>query len=161
MRSFIWLTILLFILVACTSPVTQPTSTGEITPPIASAATQLSSPLPKPDCPFETLYPGTVIKEILRTSGSGTYTSEPFKLNEKTSLRLHWVQSSQSEFLMAITNLDSAMENTSYGKVNFALSVGPSASCGDYEFIPGDYQVLIEKADGPWEIWIEIVRYNK
>ena len=128
-------------------------------PTMDVAATPM--PLPEAECPFEVLLPATITGELMRISGTGKFTSDPFQLSETTTLRVHWIQSSQVDFSLAVINKDPAFEYSSYGKVNFEMTMGPSASCGDYEFIPGEYQVLVETADGPWQIWVEIVVYDQ
>jgi len=140
---------------------------GEATEPIATAtmvATVPPSPVSLPtlvSTPFS-LPPGaTIAGELLRLSGNAPFTSTPFRLESKTFLRVYWRQASQGKFQLSIVNLDQSQMGTPYGKVTFESTAGPSSFWGDYEFIAGDYVVSVENADGPWEIWIQVINLNK
>lgn len=95
--------------------------------------------------------------EILRTSGSGPKTNIPLTLKVDTVLRINWQQSSKGRFVLTVNNLDTSKINTPYGKVTFADIVGPSSGSGDYPFIAGSYVVSVEQADGPWQVWIQVL----
>jgi hypothetical protein len=95
--------------------------------------------------------------EILSLSQTGPGSSDPFTLNEKTMVRVNWEQASSGDFLLAIVNEDPAQAGTPYGRVVFESTTGPSAMLSEYEFIAGQYRVVVEKADGPWKVWLEYV----
>jgi hypothetical protein len=117
------------------------------------AACNSSKATPTPGSPPPTLAPG----EWLRVSGNGPFVSEPFELTAETTLRVHWDQSSNGKFLLSIVNLNPDWEDTPYGRVVYDYAIGASSGSGDYAYIPGSYVVKIESADGPWQVWIEVV----
>lgn len=127
---------------ALITPTRIVTPTGTITPTFVSLS----------------LLPTTAVQgEILRTSGSGPKTDIPLTLKADTVLRINWQQSSSGHFLLTVTNLDASKINTPYGKVTFADVVGPSSGSGDYPFITGSYVVSVEQANGPWQVWIQVL----
>ena len=117
------------------------------------AACSSSKATPTPVSPPPTPAPG----EWLRVSGKGPLVSEPFELTVETTLRVHWDQSSTGKFLLSIVNLNPDLEDTPYGRVVYDYAIGASFGSADYDYIPGSYVVKIESADGPWQVWIEIV----
>jgi hypothetical protein len=97
--------------------------------------------------------------EILRISGIGPDSSQTFLLDVETIVRVKWEQSSTGNFKLFIISLDPAQAETPYGRVLFEMTTGPSSGFADFSFIAGEYQIDIEKSDGPWEIWITRITY--
>ncbi|MBI4772249.1 MAG: hypothetical protein HY784_17960 [Chloroflexi bacterium] len=138
-------------------------------PPAPSASTRDPAGRPSPSRtprpgPTATPEPTVVfpptsppITELLRLSGTGPLTGEPFTLSVETGLRVIWNQSSTGEFVLTLENQDPAEADGPYGSVTYELAVGPSAGSADYTYIPGKYVVKVEKADGPWEVRVEVV----
>ena len=83
--------------------------------------------------------------------------SDTFTIPEKGLYRVNWQQASTGDFVLAITNTDPSQTGTENGRVVFESITGPSAMFSDYEFIPGQYQIVVESADGPWKVWVDYV----
>jgi len=143
--------IFVILLAACSGPATASEA------PIASASPTLVGPTPTLP-PLEMVPIVPAAGEILSLSQSGPGSSEPFTLNQETLLRVNWQQASAGEFLLMIVNEDPAQAGTPYGRVVFESTSGPSAMLSEYEFAAGEYRVVVEKADGPWKVWLEYVR---
>jgi hypothetical protein len=107
--------------------------------------------------PLDVMPATPALREILSVSKIGPGSSEPFVLSELSMIRVNWQQSSSGPFELAILNADPTQADTPYGKVVFESTTGPSARFSDYEFMAGQYTVVVEKADGPWNVWVEYV----
>jgi hypothetical protein len=142
---------MLFLLAACSSPMT-PSATP--TPPVGTIAVlPPTATLP----PFD-LTPSTpAANEIASFSGSAPATSAPFTVTATSMLRVNWRQASTGNFVLAVINTDPAQAGTANGRVVFESITGSSAMFSDYEFIPGQYEIAVEAADGPWKVWVENV----
>lgn len=121
-----------------------------------------TSSLPTPTfAPYPQLPTAVVTGEILRLSGDGPFTSEPFKLEKDEALRVSWQQSSKSQFILSVVNADPALKGDPSGKVTFEFMVGPSFGNGDYKFKAGSYVISVDKADGPWEVWVQVLNVGE
>ncbi len=137
------------LLVACTTaPVEMPVATGTPT----TIPTPASTPIP-----IDILPKTNETGEILRITGSGPDSSHTFVLDAETIARVKWEQTSTGDFTLSIRNLDPNQAGTAYARVLFEMISGPSSGFADFSFIAGQYQVDVEKSDGPWEVWIQSV----
>ena len=142
--------IVVFLLAACSSP-----TASSATPDLQATA---KVALPTPTLPPMNLVPVVpATSELANVSGSGIGSSESFMISEKSVVRVNWQQASTGKFVLKIVNNDPAQAGTPYGEVTFDVSTGSSTGSLDYEFIPGQYTIKIEEADGPWKVWIELV----
>jgi len=152
--------LIIALLVACggkaASPVVLP-GEGETPVPSGPSATPIYTlPASITLTPKLILMPNAEVDaEVLRISGTGPYTSAPFKLEGQRYIRVNWQQYSNGKFSLYIVNLDPGMKNTQYGEVNFDLWPGPDAGSSDYEFIAGTYVISIKDSQGPWEVWLQ------
>jgi hypothetical protein len=139
--------LLLCLLSACStaSPVTKSAETSTVMAPNSSLPALDSTPA-RP-----------AAKTIVTVSNTGSASSEIFSIPEKGIYRVNWQQSSTGDFLMKVNNMDPAQAGTQYGSITFEFTKGPSARFSDYQFIAGQYQILVEKADGPWKVWVEYI----
>ena len=120
--------------------------------------TPTAAPLPTATLPPMNLTPATpAASEIASLSGNAPATGEPFTITANSNLRVNWQQASTGDFVLAITNTDPSQTDTANGQVVFESITGPSAMFSDYEFIPGQYQIVVESADGPWKVWVDYV----
>ncbi len=152
----VFLMSLVMLLVACAP---EP----ELTPiAVASDATGTASPTPgvltTPEFwPCEGLTTAKTAEEILRLSGNAPFSSEAWNLAVETTIRIYWNQASGGQFILKVVNTDPAQMGTPYGEVTFESFMGVSSGCSDYIFIPGDYKVIVEEANGPWEVWVQAI----
>jgi hypothetical protein len=142
---------MVLLLAACSIP-----TTPAVTPPVAVGTVAVLPPtatLPPLD-----LTPSTPAgNEIASLSGNSPVTGKPFTITANSILRVNWQQASTGDFVLAIINTDPSQAGTDNGRVVFESITGPSAMFSDYEFIPGNYQIAVESADGPWKVWVETV----
>jgi len=158
--------LIIALLVACggeaASPVVLP-GAGETPVPSGPTTTPIYTlPASITLIPKLILMPNAVVEsEVLRISGSGPYTSAPFKLEGQRFLRINWEQYSNGKFTLYIVNLDPSMKNTQYGEVNFDMWPGPDAGSSDYEFIAGTYVISIKDSQGAWEVWLQTLKVGQ
>jgi hypothetical protein len=146
------LAIVMVLLLAACSSLTAPLAT-----PTATVGTVVVLP-PKATLPPLDLTPSTpAANEIASLSGSAPATGKPFTITANSLLRVNWQQASTGDFVLAVTNTDPSQAGTANGRVMFESITGPSAMFSDYEFIPGQYQIAVESADGPWKVWVEYI----
>ena len=146
--------IIVLLLAACSSPKTPSANpAAPATNPPAQAGTNAKATLPPLD-----LTPSTPASSDLATfSGSAPATSAPFTVTKNSILRVNWQQASTGDFVLAVINTDPAQKGTANGRVVFESITGPSAMFSDYEFIPGQYTIAVESADGPFKVWVQYV----
>ena len=164
--------VLVLLLAACyspTAPLATPTDpAATVTVPAATVSVLLATPTvpaatvtvlpPIATLPPMNLTPVTpAASEIASLSGNAPVTGEPFTITANSNLRVNWQQASTGDFVLAITNTDPSQTGTEKGRVVFESITGPSAMFSDYEFIPGQYQIVVESADGPWKVWVDYV----
>ena len=151
MKMRLAMIIMVLLLAACSSP-TAPAATS-----MAPAATETVLP-PTATLPPMNLTPVTpAASEVASLSGNAPATGKPFTITANSNLRVNWQQASTGDFVLAITNNDPSQTGTENGRVVFESITGPSAMFSDYEFIPGQYQIVVESADGPWKVWVDYV----
>lgn len=91
----------------------------------------------------------------LHFEGTGTFTSDPFLLEEAISLRVKWEQSTQAQFVLSIRNLDESKAESRYGFVIFEFTAASGAGQDAYRLIPGQYVLEIEGESAAWEVWLD------
>jgi hypothetical protein len=147
---------IVLLLAACSGPKT-PTAvpTASAVNPTAPVATTVagSATLPPLDLTPSTPASG----QVATLSGSAPATGVPFTITANSKLRVNWQQASTGDFVMAVTNTDASLAGTANGRVVFEDITGPSAMFSDYDFIPGNYQIVVESADGPWKVWVQYI----
>jgi hypothetical protein len=152
MKTRILLALTIF-LVACSK-----TAKGVGTPESLATTGTTGAILPTATLPLLEITPTIpTVGELVNISSTGPGESDPFTVDEQEYLRVNWQQSCDGVFVLVIQNENPAKDGTPYGRVIFESTNGPGAGLSDYEFIPGQYRVVVEKADGPWKVWVDIV----
>jgi len=141
-KSLLFLSIFTMILLAACSNSSSSADAG-------ATAVPTLPPLAQPQVP--------VGEELINVSQTGPGSSDVFTISQTTKVRVNWQQASNSEFSLVIVNEDPSQMGTPYGKVVFESTVGPNAMLADYELIPGQYRIVVERADGPWKAWVELL----
>ena len=114
-----------------------------------------------PENPEITLAAPLVPDEVFRIQGEGSYVSAPFLLAGRGAIKVYWRQES-SEFILMMVSTDDELAQAPMGKVTFEVALAPSEYVEDspyvvpFEYVVGEY-VFDITADGPWEVWAQVV----
>ncbi len=96
------------------------------------------------------LVPGNTIT----ASGQGPAASEPIVFGQDAVILFKWTQSSRETFVLYLKNNDLGKANTPYSQLNLDSVTGPSEHELATSLPAGEYTLIIERADGPWDFTI-------
>lgn len=145
----------LCLLSACSLPIPSLTATGLPTVTTTSSSLPSAATATLPPLNLVPVTPAT--KLIMSVTNTGPASSAPFSIPEEGMYRINWQQASAGKFVLTVIHTDPAQAGTPYGSVTFESTQGPSARSSDYDFIAGEYKIVVEQADGPWKVWVEYI----
>jgi uncharacterized protein YcfL len=153
---FILLTLL--VLAGCSSTTETPVNT----PTALSAGTETAvSPqtFEQIDCALATISSVTILGEKLTNSGNAP-AHQNFSVDKDTNYRVYWTQSTKDNFDLSFVNQDPTIKDDVEKTTTLESFVGPSSGCVDAPLSAGNYQLVVENANGPWQVWVEEIEYK-
>lgn len=124
--------------------------------PSASAS---ATPIPAPPAVAAT---GTAAGDFAagggyKLAGDTWFNSEAIKLDTETTLKIAWDYKGQGPFAIWLVNTAEEVLDPNYDRILITDAPGATSGSTEQNLIPGEYELEVELADGPWTVEIRPV----
>jgi hypothetical protein len=89
---------------------------------------------------------------VVELAGDTWFNSEAIKVSSDATLKITWNYSGQGPFALWLVNTAEEVLDPNYDRILIANAEGTSSGSVEHLLIPGEYEVQVEVADGPWTV---------